>query len=149
MAAGKTHTWTPARKAKFLEALRRTRNVSAAVRLVRASRAGAYDAKKQDQSFAAAWEEIWDEVSDLAEARAANLAIDGIKRPVLYQGQPVMIGGKILYQIEYDTALLTRLLARTRAERWGELKVSVEGSVTHYVKGYLPGMPTGDEPNAP
>jgi N4-gp56 family major capsid protein len=63
--------------------------------------------------------------------------------------QPVMIDGKILYQIEYDTALLTRLLARTRAERWGELKVSVEGSVTHYVKGYLPGMPTGDDQNAP
>ena len=149
MAAGKTHTWTPARKAKFLEALRRTRNVSAAARLVRGSRSGVHDARAKDPKFAAAWDEVWDEVVDLAEARAANLAIDGIKRPVLHQGKQVILNGKPLFEVEYDRALLARLVAKGRPERWSEPEISVEGRVEHCVKGYLPNMPIGDDQNAP
>jgi hypothetical protein len=47
-------------------------------------------------------------------------AKDGVKRPVLYKGAPVKIGGRILYHVQYSDQLLIVVLKRFRRQLYCE-----------------------------
>jgi hypothetical protein len=56
---------------------------------------------------------------DALRDRAHQLAVVG----VLHDGRPVIVEGKKLHRVEYDSALIMRLLAAYDRETYGETKV--------------------------
>ena len=64
----------------FLQTLRETGNVSAAARHVGKSRAAVYRARKQDDAFAADWDDALEEAADWLELEALRRAVGGKNR---------------------------------------------------------------------
>lgn len=64
----------------FLKTLRETCNVSASCRAAMIGRTAAYDWRRDDADFAAAWEEAEEEAVDKLEEVARERAIDGSDR---------------------------------------------------------------------
>lgn len=73
----------------FLETLRKTANVSYAVRVSGISRAWAYKQRKLDPSFAEEWDAAVEEAIDLMEMAAHQRAFTGVEEPVYYKGEEV------------------------------------------------------------
>jgi hypothetical protein len=96
-------------RARFLDKLRETCNVSAACREIGISLSTADNYRKAFPAFAEAWEHAIAEASDNLEQEARRRAMHGIETPVLYQGQPTYIlerdrNGHIVEE-EYDTGM--------------------------------------------
>lgn len=83
-----TH-FTPERRTKFLELLRKRPNVTAAAEAVEVSKKTAYDAYHRDPDFAAAWNEAINGAMDDAEEELYRRGVEGWLEPVFYQGQEV------------------------------------------------------------
>lgn len=113
MATGRTER-TAKRKASFLDALRLRGNVSDAATAAGIRRQLAYDWRKDDAEFAAAWEEALDEAADTMEREAFRRAVDGVEEPVYHQGVEVGAVRK------YSDTLLIFLLKATRPEKYRE-----------------------------
>lgn len=64
MADQRFTEFTPEKRTKFLKALTETPNVSRACRLAKISRVTAYNHRKEDEAFAAAWDEALEEGVD-------------------------------------------------------------------------------------
>lgn len=71
--------WTLRRRAKFLEILRMTSNVSEAARAVRLSVTGAYDLRRRDHGFAEQWMEALEEGYAELEMALLRQALHGSK----------------------------------------------------------------------
>ena len=78
---------TPHTRAKFLEKLKETANVSLAAELVGVNRIRAYQIKKEDKEFAEAWEEAIEIGIDNLEYEARRRAMHGTSKPVFYKGE--------------------------------------------------------------
>jgi hypothetical protein len=104
--------WTDRVKAKFLEALRETCNVSESARLVGLSRSAAYEHKATDSAFAKAWEEAVEEAADRLEREAWRRGVEGTDKPVTYQGVITAT-----YK-EYSDRMLELLLKAHRPEKF-------------------------------
>jgi hypothetical protein len=98
----------------FIEALRKTGNISAACRSSRFPRRTAYDRREVDPEFAAAWDAALDEAVDSLEKEAWRRATEGTLKPVFQGGAQV---GRIR---EYSDTLLIFLLKGHRPERFRE-----------------------------
>jgi len=59
----------------------------------------------------------------MLEDVAFRIARDGVPKVVLYEGKPVTVDGKRLYEVKYETRLLMKLLAARDREKYGEYKV--------------------------
>jgi hypothetical protein len=59
----------------------------------------------------------------MLEDRAFQIARDGVAKLVLHEGKPVIVDGKRLYEVKYETPLLMKLLAGRDREKYGEYKV--------------------------
>jgi hypothetical protein len=59
----------------------------------------------------------------MLEDVAFRIARDGVAKVVLYEGKPVTVDGKKLYEVKYDTSLLMKLLAGRDREKYSEYKV--------------------------
>jgi hypothetical protein len=59
----------------------------------------------------------------MLEDKAFKIARDGFAKLVLYDGKPVNVDGKKLYEVRYDHKLLMKLLAGRNPEKYGEYKV--------------------------
>lgn len=86
--------WTPARQAAFLAHLAITRSVSAAARRVKMARETAYRLRRRRgaESFAAAWDAVLGRAGGkrkVTTAERRRRAIDGLLKPVIYQGRHV------------------------------------------------------------
>lgn len=86
--------WTPARQVAFLAHLAITRSVSAAARKVGMARETAYRLRRRPEaaSFASAWDAVLgrgDRKRKVTAAERRRRAIDGLLKPVIYQGQHV------------------------------------------------------------
>ncbi len=84
--------WTPARQAAFLAHLAVTRSVSAAARRVKMARETAYRLRRKAgaESFAAAWDAVLGRGTGkrkVTTAERRRRAIDGLLKPVIYQGR--------------------------------------------------------------
>ncbi|RMF70364.1 MAG: terminase [Alphaproteobacteria bacterium] len=107
--------WTEPQRKRFLDVLRKSANVSAAARAVGMSRSSAYQLRRQDPEFRAAWDEALEEALDLLEAELWRRALKGVVRPVFY-------GGRRCGMIRsYSDQLGMFLLKAHRPERYGAL----------------------------
>jgi hypothetical protein len=59
----------------------------------------------------------------MLEDVAFRIARDGVPKVVLYEGKPVTVDGKKLYEVKYETRLLMKLLAGRDREKYGDVKV--------------------------
>ena len=100
----------------FLQTLRETGNVSAAARHVGKSRAAVYRARKQDEGFAADWDDALEEAADWLELEALRRAVDGTEEGRYFQGEMI---GTIT---RYSDSLLMFLLKARRPHLYGGLR---------------------------
>ena len=77
-------------KEKFLQKLHSSAgNVSKAAKAIKISRNVAYEHKKKDTDFAAAWDEVIEAVADEMEQELYRRAVKGTLKPIFYKGQLV------------------------------------------------------------
>jgi len=76
-----------------------------------------YAARKRDEDFSLAWEEAYEQGTDLLEKEAERRAIKGVKEPVFHQGR------KIATVRKYSDVLLIFLL---KGRRPGKFRDNVD-----------------------
>lgn len=119
MAQGRAHS--PAERARFIELLSETANVSASAAAIGASRRCVYEWRATDEAFKAMWDEAIEVATDALEAEARRRAYYGTDEYITSKdglvrdehGQPVM-------QKRYSDTLLIRLLTAYRRDRFGD-----------------------------
>ena len=113
---------------RFLEALALIPNVSAACDTAQVDRTTAYFKRRNDEDFAAAWEDALEQALDRAEREVARRGLTGWDEPVfgtvlIPQGEEGA-GEKVTGQVgtirRYDSKLLLALLGAYRPERWAQ-----------------------------
>lgn len=97
------------KRAKFLELLRETCNMSRSADGAGADRSALYRQRKRDPEFARAWDEALEAAYDELEAEARRRAFTGYDEPEFYQGQQVATKRK------YSDSLVMPLLAAYRS----------------------------------
>lgn len=121
----------------FLEVLRKTCNVSEACRKSKVARRTVYEWRESDEAFAAAWKEAEDEAADGLEREAWRRGVEGINKPVTYQGVITAT-----YK-EYSDRMLELLLKAHKPEKFKD-RVSAEhsgpngGPIETKVRLYVP-----------
>ena len=110
-------------KARFLEALAETCNVTLACRAAGISNSQAYSWRKEDALFEERWAYALDEGIDLLEAEAHRRAFQGTTKPVFFQGGEC---GEIR---EYSDGLAQFLLKAHRPEKYRE-RSQVDNNIT-------------------
>ena len=108
---GRIHR-TPKGRAKFLEALRNTANVSASCQIAGLPRSCVYDWRAADPEFAADWAAAVELGCDALEDEAVRRGCEGHLKPVFHQGKEV---GAIR---EYSDTLLIFMLKARRPARF-------------------------------
>ena len=112
-------------RAKFLDVLRESCNVSEAARAAGIGRRTAYEWRDADEEFATAWAEAEQEAIDKLEREAWRRAVEGVDKPVVHQG--VITG---TYK-EYSDKMLEILLKGHRPERYTDRsKIEHSGKVS-------------------
>ena len=136
--------WKPA----FIEALRRTGNVTVAARYAGRSRNQVYHVRRHSEDFAAQWREALEEGTDLLDAEARRRAVTGIDKPVFYKGEVV---GSIT---KYSDKLLMFLLKAHRPQKFrdggkvehpGANNVGVDGDLEKRIMERLEKMAALDD----
>ena len=94
------------RREAFLDVLREVGIVRDACRVAGVGRSTAYEHRREDPAFAAAWDEAVEDALDLAERELLRRGRDGVDKPVYQGGQ--MVGTIREFS---DTALLAYLNA--------------------------------------
>lgn len=122
--------FTPAKRKRFLEVLRATANVSEAARRCGLTRRAAYNHRDADPTFRAEWDEAVEEAIDKLEREAWRRGVEGVDRPVTYQGE-ITATFK-----EYSDRMLELLLKAHRPDKY---KDRVE--TQHTGKGGEPLLP--------
>lgn len=117
------------KKRLFLKALAETGNVSEAARKARLDRSNAYQIKRQDPAFAAAWDDALDMAVDQLEAEARSRAVEGVEQPRFHQGR---ICGTVR---KYSDSLLMFLLRAHRPETFREGKDAGSNDMERHLKG--------------
>jgi phage terminase small subunit len=98
---------------RFITHLARHGNASAAAKHAGVSRNFAYQHKREDTTFAAAWADAIEQYIELLETEADRRAVKGLRRLKFYQGDVIKDDkGKAYEEREYsDTLLMFRLKA--------------------------------------
>ena len=78
---------------------------------------------RHDPTYPDRFEEADRACTRMLEDVAFRIARDGVPKVVLYEGKPVTVDGKRLYEVKYETRLLMKLLAARDREKYGEYKV--------------------------
>lgn len=79
--------WTRAKKRTFLKALRASGVVTHAAEAVKLSRSSAYQARKSDAVFRAAWDDAIQAAMDELELELRRRAMHGVEQPVYFRGK--------------------------------------------------------------
>jgi hypothetical protein len=109
---------TSMRRKRFLQALSKTGNVTAAIQIAGTSRTRIYAARQQDSSFAAAWQEAEETAADGLEAEARRRAVEGVQEPLVSAGRLVRDDdGQPIAIKRYSDNLLLALLRAHRPPR--------------------------------
>ena len=106
----------------FISALVEKPNVSEACDAAGISRCAAYDRKRDDPEFSAAWDEAFDRGYNKAEEELYRRAVEGVERQLFFKGRPVTVKDpktkkrKEVTVMEYsDTLLALALKGRKRS----------------------------------
>lgn len=114
---------TAAREA-FLASLSKGHTITAACQAAGIGRSTAYDHRQRDEDFALAWHDAVEAGADKFEEEARRRAIEGVERPLMYQGKQV---GTVR---EFSDRLLELELKARRPEKYRErFEVSHTGAV--------------------
>jgi hypothetical protein len=106
---------TKARQECFLQTLAETGSVINAVRVAGTSRTRAYELRKVDPAFSAAWAEAEDIAADRLEDEARRRALEGVPEPLVSGGKLVRDdSGQPIAVRRYSDGLLTALLKARR-----------------------------------
>jgi hypothetical protein len=98
----------------FLAALEAGESVSAACLTAGIPRRSAYKLRQRDEAFALAWHDALEAGTDLYEDEARRRAIEGVEKPIMYQGKQV---GSVR---EYSDRMLELILKARRPEKYRE-----------------------------
>ena len=98
----------------FLAQLRLTGVVTQACDAAQIARHAVYDRRQNDPDFAKAWDEAREMAADRLEQEAVRRAVDGINKPVFYQGE--IVG----FEKEYSDTLLVLLLKAAKPDKYRE-----------------------------
>jgi hypothetical protein len=116
--------FTKDRRAAFLRALADTGIVTTAAGVVGITRARAYQVRKEDPAFAAAWDEAEEKAADALEGEAWRRAVVGVPEPLVSAGKVVRDDdGQPLAIRRYSDMLLLALLKARRPERFKDRAV--------------------------
>jgi hypothetical protein len=98
--------WAPsaAAKARFLESLGETANITASAKAAGMCRPTAYKLRRSDPAFRAGWDAALLQAYEALEARVLERAMDGVRQVVRYQGEPV--GEDVKYNDQVALGLL-------------------------------------------
>lgn len=122
MAKPRRTSRTDRAREAFLATLAQSCNVSQSCRAAGIGRTLAYQWRKDDPDFAAAWDEAEEEAADRLEQEAWRRAVDGIDKPVTFQGVITDT-----YK-EHSDKLLEILLKAHRPEKYVErLRSEISG----------------------
>jgi len=110
------------RQRAFLKAYSISGRVTEAAKIAQVNRHDHKRWYKTDSAYRIAFDDCQEETGQLLEDEAIRRAYEGVKRPVLYQGRAVKIGGsrKVLYETQYSDTLLLALLKRFRPALYRE-----------------------------
>lgn len=108
-------------KERFLNALRRSPNVSAAARLAGYTRQRVYQLRDEDPDFAQAWDDALGQATDRAEGELYRRAVRGVTKKVYYQDKHIDT------LREYSDTLLIFLL---KSHKPGVYRETVRSEVT-------------------
>lgn len=106
------HMVTPNARARFLEFLRKTGNVSYSAKEAGFARFSFYRLRKKDPDFAADWDDAVEEATDSLELEARRRALQGCDKPVYQKGE--LVG----HVREYSDHLMVTLLRAHRPEKF-------------------------------
>lgn len=127
-------TIEPSPKALFLQHLSLTGNVLRSCQKAGISRQTAYTWRKEDADFNAAWDLALADSSDVLEEEAWRRAVQGVDKPVFYQGDECGVVR------EYSDSLMALLLKANNPAKFRENisldarhDVTVNGRVETYV----------------
>lgn len=116
-------TRTAKKEAEFLQALATGLTVSGACLKVNVPRATAYDWRKRDGAFAAAWDEAIEAGGDALEDEVLRRGKDGVDKGIYYQG------ARVDTVREYSDNLLMFHLKSRRPEKYRD-NVNLTGNLT-------------------
>lgn len=102
------------RKASFVTVLAQGGTIRAACDAAGIARITAFRWKKEDAEFSSQWDDAIEEGTDVMEEEAMRRAVDGVHRPIYYQGS--LVGT----QLEYSDKLLEFMLKARRREKFGD-----------------------------
>lgn len=105
---------TDTREQKFLSVLRSTCNVTEAAKSAGVGRRTVYEWRDADPAFREQWDDAEQEAADRLEREAWRRAVDGVEKPITFQGQ---ITDRYL---EYSDRMLELLLKAHRPEKFKE-----------------------------
>lgn len=112
---------TPTREERFLSVLRMNCNVTEAAQAAGVGRRTVYEWREADSVFRAAWDEAEQEAADRLEREAWRRAVDGVDKPVTFQGAITAT-----YK-EYSDRLIEVLLKAHRPDKYKD-RVAAEHS---------------------
>lgn len=124
MISGQSATTQRAR-ARFLEELCKTGNVTQASLAAKVRRQTVYELRNTDPEFAAAWEDALDQAADGLEQEAYRRAVLGWDEEV-YTNALGFAG----YVHKYDSSLLALMLKAARPEKYRE-HLKITGAIDH------------------
>lgn len=123
---------TPANREKFLTALSEGASITSAAKACGSLRQTFYRWRSEDPAFAAEWDEAIEAGTDLLEDEARRRAVDGVEKPIFYQGREV---GRMR---EYSDSLLMFLLKGRRPDKFRDGVPQNQHELTINVRGGLP-----------
>jgi hypothetical protein len=112
----------------FIEALRKTRSVTDACKVIGKSRATAFRLKKKDKEFAKAWDSAHEANIDDLEACMLRRAIEGDQVPIIHQGE---IKG---YRTVFPDTIQIFMAKHNRKEKYQEAAFTSEDAEAYGVK---------------
>ncbi len=116
--------FTKHRREAFLRALADTGIVTIAAGIAGITRARAYQVRKEDLDFAAAWEDAEGRAADALEAEAWRRAVTGVQEPVVSSGKVVRDDdGQPIAIRRYSDMLLLALLKARRPDKFKDRAV--------------------------
>jgi hypothetical protein len=129
----KGEDWAP----RFLAALVKSPNVSGACRKVKIGRQTAYDRRRTDPEFAAAWDDAVEQSTDELVGEMYRRAKEGVEKPVFHQGAEC---GRVR---EYSDAMAIFLAKCHRREVYGDrtADATLRNLIQKVVEILLPHIP--------
>ncbi len=119
---GTSHKIARGKKGAFIAAFIETGRVSTAARIVGVARRTHYDWLANDPEYCEAFAMACEEAVDVLFIEARHRAVDGVERPVLYRGKPILDeDGKPIMIKKYSDRLLMFLMAALKPEVYGNL----------------------------